>query len=453
MGTFQQAMRRTNRRGAQPRPVVTPPARSLLTQADFSYLGYYDVIDGLTAAGLGAGLAVRTVSGTPYLMFLESDGTLQSFPVPGSFGTTVNGQTGGFNFSGVDLSVGGLAPLRVGIWWDEPRGKIWINWAYDYPNGDQLFYTSTFYNADLSSDGTVTNLVGDWGLQNVGQRTHCGGVRAVPTWFQSAYSVGPYMTGFGGYTSRLDQGLHPGLGPFFAFFPYPNGVYTPEVYTTSNGGIPEGDYKISADGRGSNGTSDWYTDYAGRTLDRGVRATTDVTNYFDSGAYTSEGGQTIAPTLWTSPAPNDPDGYGRWTWGDTYDGTAAWIDNDAGTRSKHGLVTVANLGTGAVWYQMSDLHFIDRDYEIHVYNPAVIGEAVLGTRPPWNVRPTYAWSIRSLLEGVPTGEGQGSSQQARHISGVAFNSITSRLYLGLYGVSAGVNAAKLRVYVFSVAGG
>jgi hypothetical protein len=461
MPRIDRALRHTSARRSRPRPAA---GRRLLTQSDFTYLGYYDFFDGSDGAFYGVGMTHRYVSGQFRLLLGSFQGGtnqhayLRECTLPGSFGGTLsNGTLIGPvwpDTGNAATFLNGLA-CKHGFWWEAGEGRLWSNSAIDYPNlgigqGD---FTSCLWTRQVADDGTVSDHNGFWGLQGFGQRAHYGGVRKVPAWFQSAYSVGPYVSGFGGYTSLAAQGLGASYGPLLVFFPDPHGVYTAQDWETELGGITSAVLDVGADCRDGVSGTDWYSDYNGRALDRGVRATSDVTNYFDSGAYTLAGGESSAPTEWTSPAPNDPDGHGRWSWGDTHDGCCEWIDDDAGTRAAHGIVTVVTLGRGAVWYETSDLRFDNKGIEIHVYDPARVAECVAGSREPWDVRPANAWSATPSLEGFPTGYHSGSAQDSRHANGSTFDPTTGRLYVRVGGIAAGSPPHYSRIYVFGIGGG
>ncbi len=127
-----------------------------------------------------------------------------------------------------------------------------------------------------------------------------------------------------------------------------------------------------------------------------------------------------------------------------------WIDDDAGARSKHGVCAVASVASGKSYYMSSDIHYDDRAYELHVFDPDHIAQAVAGTRHGWDVRPVHV--VPLSLPGMPTGTGGGTTQ-SRNVGGASFDPVAGRLYLMSYALPNGVNAAKARVYCFQVGGG
>jgi len=522
--------------------------RALLTEADFTYSGYYEMGTG-DNANYAQGFTARTVSGTLRFAIgvglISSSMYLREFTLPASFGQNVTWRT----WMNTDPYLLGAGSPHIGLWFNEnvsgSDDELWVDHACDYPQAgcDQdaitVLRTWTVSDADV-----LSNLQGYWGYNTVGMRATYGGVMKVPTWFKNTYSTQEYLTGWGGYTS-LCSGRTPSLGPFFLFFPRPHGVYTELSWDVTTGGIPTTDYTIAADHRGShcNG-ADWYSgSYASRTVERGIRATLTHANYFDSGDPRSNpdqitrnvdvsgttvtyddvpgaafdfsnkgwwagysgtvGGMTengtayqvninatpytvasvdsatqltltasagtisnatlvgplgsLAPKigvldsgLWDTSeptaagAPSDPDGWARWNSHDTYNNTCQWIDNDAGTRTKHGFVCIASLQNGKTWYCGSSGCSESKEYEIHVFNPTTIAQGYAGSISAWKVRPTYAWSIKSLLAGITD---NGGDQSGERIIGAKF--VNNKLYV-FWGQGGGGGGARL--FEFAVAG-
>lgn len=435
-------------------------SRPLLTQSDFTYLGYYDVVNGLNAAGLGGGFSFRYVSSTFRGCSIHGGGEgFREFTLPGSFGGEVT-----LLAATDDIFDGDGVQEKFSLRWIDD--KLYTASAIDYPNigAGEDNYTSAISTREIDANGNVSNWHGYYGFHDIGACAVYGGVMKVPSWFSAANSCGTLVAGFGGYVSLMDQrALPPSLGPMFVFFDDPHGG-TEDALTAANAGITSGNYKIGADHRGGTSSVDWFPNYSGRTYDRGVRKTTTVINWFESGV-PGAGTPTVPPSYpsdlaaehwWYGPsggaAPNDPDGYSRWCWGDSYYGTGVWIDNDAGTRGSHGVIAIATLGDGNVWYDVSQLHREGQKYELHIFNPSHIAEAIAGTRAKYNVRPTHAFNITSLLEDVPVGGDGGSGLPFLKITGADYDAATGRLYVAMHGFPNGVNQVKMRLYVFSVGG-
>ncbi len=292
MAGLDRALSKTNRRGTQPRPVVTPPSRSLLTESDFTYLGYYTLpVLHFDVSAYAQGPTIRYVLGQQRFLVLDLGGgsfhlceiVLTGDPTPpGGGSATVTDFW--FNSGMWPGSFTAGQANHNGIWYEEGVG-LWWSTAGDYPDGP---YTSNNVMVlslrTLNDDHTGSNFQGFWGVEGLGTRLHYGGMRRVPAWFASTYDTGPYISGAGGYSSLFAQGLGACLGPFLVFIPNPIGITENPDYTDTTANIPAADVKIAMDYRTGNGSTDWYLGgFNARTYDRGPRVTTDVTNYFDTG--------------------------------------------------------------------------------------------------------------------------------------------------------------------------
>lgn len=400
--------------------VPTPPVGSgVLTESDFTYLGLYDVPNQLLGElNYGQGFTYRYVNGelrflTFTFMGNNVDTNLQyrliEFAAP-AIGGTVSALTN----SWPDISSGTLTLQGCfgGIWWDETNQRLWLGRAIDYPNDAEIQYTQALSTRTLNSDGTISNLRGQWGFSGIGARQLYGGVQATPSWFQSTYSVGPFCAGWGGYASRAAQGLATSIGPSMFFFNEPtsspdssNIAFTTAMDCSSGWGSP------------------WYPAASNPTsLDRGVR-NSDVTETFDA---------------WTSPA---PDGLGRWTWGDSNYNTGCWIDGS----NKQGFITVPSFASGNAFYSGSTLHCDGRNYEIQVFDPADLGSAIQGSLPTWNVKPSSRWLISLPYMGSGPA-GLGGNGPAGNVGGACYDPISECLYV--YGISG--SDWHSRIYVFQV---
>ena len=85
------------------------------------------------------------------------------------------------------------------------------------------------------------------------------------------------------------------------------------------------------------------------------------------------------------------DGLARWTWSDSYHSSGVWIKGS----NKEGIVCLFAGVRGKTWYSNSNMQNEGHVQEWHIFNPQHLGECALGTRAPWNVRPTH------LAEAVP----------------------------------------------------
>ncbi len=432
-------------------PLAVASPRRLLGQSDFAYLGYWRMPGtlGASTSDYSLGLAMRYVAGQRRFLSLGYSGAggnpayrvveyIPNNPSPPSLestSVTVTNTWAGHDLWGATGYDGSGA--RVGLYVDPAApNDLWYTSVGDYPQGS---YSANAVNSlsvrTLNPDGSCSGFGGFWGLQGVGARANYGGLRRVPSWFAAANGVGPYLTGFGGYSSLYAQGLGASLGPLWYFTPDPRTFPQNASYFDVTPTIPASAFKTGADCRSGSTITDWQAQgYAARTQDRGVRVTS-VLNYFDSGAYTAAGGQTVAPTRWLSPMPGDPDGLGRWAWIESYNGAFNWIDNDAGSRSAHGIVCVLSAGTGHEWYEASNRHSDGKTVEIHVYDPADVAAVLAGTLAPYKLRPRSAWEVILPQLGI------GS------VDGAAFDPTTSTLFL--YAPSY---SNKARLHAFAVGG-
>lgn len=459
---------------------VKPPAgggggaRALLQESDFTYEGYYVLAGGDNA--YGQGLTHRYVSGQLRLIFMPFQGNTpgvqkyqpaeMSIPL-GSFGGSVSVTK---TYSGCwnqqwnnPLETYDATGSWQSIWWEEANSRLWTASAADYPstpidNSEE----ATLATRGLPSGTACDNHAGFWGFENINQRSVHGKIQAVPSWFQSAHGVGEYVSLSGGYTSLMGQAgggqvAGASLGPMFVFFPDPHGVYAGIDPYLEAANIPDTDFKIGADFRTGTQSSDWYPNYSSRTFERGIRATTDVINWFDgsdtrsnpSSRPTYPTDYTAAGNWWTSEtggtAPNDPDGRARWTWGDSYYSTGDWIDNDAGTQAKHGIVMVASLCKGYGWYAGSTLNYDGREFEIHVYDPDDVADIVAGTLAPYKLRPTHAWEIN--LPGLTDAGSLSGSGKVQNVGGATYDPVSGKLFVIGYSVGGTTNS---RIYQFAV---
>ncbi len=339
-----------------PQPPTSPAARQGLGQADFSYLGSH-AIDNLDGLMVGSGLTLlRYVdSQLRFLTFSYRTGeaaVLREFALPdGSDGRAPQGSANAAimrtTASWPDIwspftgpSVGGGD--HSGLWWEAPEGseggsRPWTTRADDYPNDVQRSQTQAISVRELRADGTVTDRFGEYGFEGTGQRAIYGGVQPIPAWFAEQHRLRQRdVAGWGGYASRLAQGLVPSLGLMMLAIPDVTG------YPMNAAGslIPAAGFRMLADHRsGSVMANDWYSGAASPPnpppFDRGAR-TPNVINHFDGGD-NRPNGSTAEPSA-GPPLPGAqrlgpaPDGRGRMVWNDSFHATGNWIDGE----HKHG---------------------------------------------------------------------------------------------------------------------
>lgn len=349
------------------------------------------------------------------------------------------------------------------IWWDEENQRLCYSTAPDYPSDATSSSTTVLTTRTLNDDGTCSDYHGFFGVQGWGNRQHFGGIRRVPQWFRDTYSVPKYISGWGSYTSRVSQGLGPRLGLSMLFMPEPVGY--PELANGDNNySIPAADVVEVC--RASNANLDWTSvGYENKTYDRGVRISLDYENYYNvagnSSSYFNETVGAIQPVesgRWgVAIAEDDPDGWGRWMWGDTYSGCCEWLDNDDGDLPYHGLVLCGTFTKGGGWYEDSQLNGEYAGVELHFYDPDDIAAKIAAGTPNIPVRPRSMWDISDIIfasdalypggsrgyaslsteDGFPiVGNGVGSGGGTCGISGMTFDWVDRKLYL-LHQVAGG----------------
>ena len=279
--------------------------RSLLSASDFTYLGYY-----LLSDSVGDGIAFenaithRYVGGQlRFLLMAYNSGSpkLVEFALPssGGYGQTISSSTNSWSGSSIWPSwTSGWS--HIGLYYEDlgsGAGRLWTTQGVDYPgtysglNYDDM--TSAISVCGINSDNTLGSYNGLWGFQGVSQRCVMWKVAKNPSWVQSTYGLGPYLYGFGGYSSLASQGGLVSLGLFAISGPDIT-TYTPLPYTSwtssnLNGTgadytIPSSAFKIVADHRSGLADPDWYVSPGSPTsADRGIR-NTSFQNFFDGGA-------------------------------------------------------------------------------------------------------------------------------------------------------------------------
>ena len=143
---------------------------------------------------------------------------------------------------------------------------------------------------------------------------------------------------------------------------------------------------------------------------------TDYTSYYDGGTYPT------TPGLW-----NPANGTGYWTWSDTIFDGGVWID----TPQMQGVLFIAKVGQGNVYYQSSDRHAQSGQFEWMVYNPADLAAVASGAKQQWQIQPEYEWTTPTLPFG-PFDQANGNGYTGDGMSsvgGVVFDPTTNRLYV------------------------
>lgn len=443
--------RKRRRAAAGPQP---DPGRRLMATDDFTYLGTYRRHD--TDAVYGSGLTHRYVDGQFQLITAASVGggviatgerynPLVNRPPDSGFGNnfnvdmiTVQNQYAVSNFLGGQWSA---TDLHLSIWWEESQQRLWSAQAWDYPDAQRINSSAVLATRTLPASGACV-WDGYRGLQGIGNRALYGKVQHVPTWYQTAHDLPEYVSLSGGYSSLVAAGAVPSMGPMFVFFPDPF-TYPAMASITADASMysmPSTDYVIGADCRSGVTAFDWYSqEFGDRIRDRGVR-TSAVKNYHDGNQVGNSGyppSEEPNAFNWVSPCPKDPRGLGRWVLGDSYHGSGTWIDNDAGTQSRYGIVMVASLCKEKAFYWQSALAASKSCLELHIYDPDDVAAVTRGEVDPWKIQPSSVRELTELAGHIP-------EFAMPFPTGATFDSVTNRLYIlqhwGMY------NAVYYHVY-------
>src|SRR5262249_60003050 len=99
----------------------------------------------------------------------------------------------------------------------------------------------------------------------------------------------------------------------------------------------------------------------------------DYTSYYDDGTYPT------TPGKW-----NPSGGTGYWTWSDTIYGAGSWID----LPDRQGVLFIAKLGHGNVYYKDSDRHaYPGCSFTWYVYDPKDLAAVATGAKKQWEIQP------------------------------------------------------------------
>ena len=307
----------------------------------------------------------------------------------------------------LDNNYGGYTSLSsgdptYGLYYDPSSNRLYWNYG-DWYNADFPYQQSLGYSTLNDATGVATG-AGAWSLANRPEKFDRGGIVQIPQWFADAYTGGDTLgVGFGGYFSINSTAS---MGPALAAIAPPN----PSV-NADDSSLPNVPLLGYPDGGPARGQRD-----------------TNYTSYYDGGAYPT------TPGAW-----NPANGAGYWTWSDTVGG-AAWID----TPTMQGVLYIAQVGQGNVYYQTSDRHQQGDALEFMVYNPADLAAVASGAKQQWQIQPEYEWTTPALPESVYGGS-------PSYVGGVTFDPTTNRLYVLMEGAT-GWNGSEAwpEMYVFQV---
>jgi hypothetical protein len=366
-----------------PPPRISPKEpleRAVLREADFEYLGAFALPKkacGFSTQGSAAGLAVRRVGGTLRLITAShrySHDALFEVELPG-WGTQMGKwpEAKSAREWGTAVYKGEKGPVRGGqgidghgLYYEEATGRLYFSFAswYNIPplNSPSLGY------ALLNEAGPKA--FGPWKAPE--STAHCqkirGGSLAIPKWFADRFTGGRTLgLGFGGYYS----GVQPcSWGPFLA------AAIPPQRAGADLDVLPLLDHPPNH------------------------KAVRDPD-------YRTEIG-------WDS---NPKGGDGYWGAMDEIFGGGTWID----LPDKHGLLYVATLGHGRIWYESSDRHAERIEPWWFVYDPRDLAAVARRQKSPWIPRPTF-WKVD--YQPVPV-----NGKQKWITSGCTFDAPTRTLFI------------------------
>lgn len=398
-----------------------PINKPVLNQGDFTFLGTFDlpqVANGWSTAFSTNGLTHRYVNGN--LQFLTtshvySGGLVYEFNNPGFGQTATVVRNWGDVYTGNKWvgNDGGTSELSAGaatygLYYDQNLERLYWNYGHWYNASNP--YNPSFGYSTLNDVTGVATGVGAWSLQDRPEKFSRGGTLRIPQWFADEYTGGKSLgVGFGGYFSIISTGS---FGPSLAAIDDSNLSNTPNRSAIDNVAL---------------------IGYPSDAPTRGQR-NPNYTSYYDSGVYPS------SPGAW-----QPQNGIGYWTWSDTIHGGAVWID----TPNAGGILYLAKMGTGNVYYQTSVTNASGAVYEWLMYNPKDLADVASGIKQQWQIQPLYRWTDASLpVSGYDQNGYQGEG--LGNIGGITYDSTTGRMYV----LASGVNHQGVewypRMYVYQV---
>jgi hypothetical protein len=404
-----------------------PLLKTVVNQSNFTYLGSFLMPTSTGGGGSAAfslgGFTMRNVNGQLHFLATgnaQQGGLVYEVNYPG-IGTGANlpqaqvTQYWGDIYTGQKWTNNGSSGLNsggnntYGLYYDQNSGRLYWNYGWWY-NAAYPYDPSLGYSVLNDATGTATG-VGAWSLTNRPEKFDRGGVLQIPTWFANRFTGGDTLgVGFGGYYSITSTAS---FGPALAAISAPNLNTNPNDSALPNIpliGYPDG------------------TDRAHRDP--------NYVSYYDGGTYPTQ------PGAW-----NPQGGVGYWTWSDIVGG-ATWID----TPTMQGVLYIAKVGQGQVWYQKSDRHAQSGAFEWLVYDPADLAAVASGAKQQWQIQPKYEWTTPTLPIGPYDANGwQGDG--ASNIGGIAFDPTTNRLYVEANGAWKGGVEYYPEVYVYQLGGG
>jgi hypothetical protein len=284
---------------------------------------------------------------------------------------------GGYNFTG---------GIR-GLFWDEEDKVIYASFGDDYWHVGYDQRCTTFCAAKFADGDTSVIPLASWRVAGTGFKAVQGGITRIPKWFAEQYLNGKSLgVGFGGYFSLMSSG-DVSLGPALHCVVPPTLPQNPHLSTLLS------------------------TKLLGYTWSARARRDTDYVDDYEG----------------VNPVDTDGDGVvdrGYWFWNDLLYQGGCWID----TGKSHGLLFAPYLGHGRGWYNNSQLNGDRGRYWFFLYDPMDLAKVATGQWEPSRPQPVASWPLS--LPGNPDPEPTWGSF-FRAVKGVAYDSSTRRLYLGV----------------------
>jgi hypothetical protein len=377
--------------------LIPTHAQSQVSASAVTYEGFRNVRTNGNNSTYGQALTHRYVNGELRFLTIAHPGILHEFSISTTaFGGTITQTTGTWD----------LGPTKSlnnfnGIWFEQAKNRLWVTSAQDY--------TTTNHPAKITlislGAGGVATTIKQFFLNVPAKRVY-GGCNAVPSALVAQLG-GPYVCGWGGYTSLVAQGGGASIGATMYAIPDPDTIAS-----------------------GATASARTILDHAAT---RGVRKTLPD-NYFDGGdgRQNPSSRPTTAPlstAAWLSP---NAEGLGWMTWGDSYYNTGVWI----GTT----YASVASLCQGGCWYQSSTLAFDGRQFELHLWNGNTLGSNA-------QARPSSMAELQFPRGNTRVWSGNSATG---NIAGATYDAVTGRLYL--IGFPFGTDDYTGRLYTYAISG-
>jgi hypothetical protein len=259
------------------------------------------------------------------------------------------------------------------------------------------------------------------------------GLAAVPTDFQSQYSVGRLVAGFGGYQSIMEFGPA-SMGPSLTAFSPPV-IGTEESYLANTPLVGYG----ASTWRTGTPTVQWMwkdDDVVADIWGDSIDPDNSRPIYDANQEYWMQGYSVTSNTRSNYPGfVNVPVGGNHPVQGDAYFGvdyinqSGVWIQ----TANKEGVVILGNMSTGRTWYDVSDLNWEGMKHQWLIYSRTQMGKVASGSVASDQIQPAR-YTVQFPTIPYPA---SGTAGTATNDDGVTFPTSTSA---NLYGAQSATSA-------------